>query len=239
MINAPTRLLASFAFLLIVSAGPVFAQKVYYVASEAILNRLPEVRVAKSRLAELQATWTREVQQQEADISTLRLDIDKNRLLWSAQERREADARLRDLEAKLAAYRNAKFGAQGEYEREHSELMKPVFDRVWKAIEEEARAQKVSMVLDKSSRGMSILFADPEYDLTFAVLQRLGIKLDPSEMPQLDPPKGETESNARSNRGRRGRGEATNAPTPETDPNAVLEERREPVSDPDKEVNPD
>ena len=220
--NVGSRAMVIVMLLLTVAASNALAQKVGYVASEAILGRLPEVRAARARLAELQTTWTREIQRQEAEIATLVQESETNRLLWSAQERREADARRRDSEARLASFRNTKYGADGEYEREHAQLMKPVFDRVWKAIEEEARAQKVDIVLDKSSRGMSMLYANPEFDLTFAVLQRLGIKLDPSEIPTIEAPKEPTETNARSNRGRRGRGEARQ-PNPTDDPNAVLE----------------
>lgn len=239
MINTRSGALGLLLVLILTATAPALAQKVHFVASEAILARLPEVRVAKMRLAELQATWSREILQQETEISSMRVEIDRNRLLWSMPEKRDAEAKLRDMEAKLAAFRTAKYGTQGEYEREHSELMKPVFDRIWKAIEEEARAQKVGLVLDKSSRGMSILFADPEFDLTFAVLQRLGIKLDASEIPQVAP-KEETETAARGNRGRRARGEEAEAPTPETDPNAVLEQGGRAVPPPGgKQVSPD
>lgn len=236
--NGRSQAICSVVLLLLATASPMLAQKVGYVASEAILARLPEVRAARARLAELQATWTREIQRQEADIATLRQESETNRLLWSAQERRDAEAKLRDQEARLSSYRSTKYGTEGEYEREHSQLMKPVFERLWKAIEEEARAQKVDIVLDKSSRGMSMLYANPEFDLTFAVLQRLGIKLDPSEMPQTEAPKENTESTARSNRARRGRGDATKQPEPETDPNSVLEPNDGQTPPPEKE-NPD
>jgi outer membrane protein len=235
------RALLAVMLLLPAAVTPMLAQKVGYVASEAILGRLPEVRAARARLAELQTTWTREIQRQEAEIATLVQESETNRLLWSAQERREADAKRRDQEARLASFRNTKYGADGEYEREHAQLMKPVFDRIWKAIEEEARAQKVDIVLDKSSRGMSMLYANPEFDLTYAVLQRLGIKLDPSEIPNTEAPKEPTETNARNNRGRRGRGEARQ-PDPTVDPNAVLEGGETvppPAPNTEKEESPD
>jgi outer membrane protein len=225
--------------LLLASASPMLAQKVGYVASEAILARLPEVRAARARLAELQATWTREIQRQEAEIAALRQESETNRLLWSAQERREADSKLRDQEAKLSSFRSTKYGTEGEYEREHAQLMKPVFERLWKAIEEEARAQKVDIVLDKSSRGMSMLYANPEYDLTFAVLQRLGIKIDPSEMPQADTTRENTESTARGNRGRRGRGDSSRQPDTVTDPNSVLEPNTDSQTPPPDKEKPE
>jgi outer membrane protein len=221
------------------ASAPAAAQKVGYIASEAIMNRLPEVRAARAKLAELQATWSREIQRQEGDMAALRVEIETNRLLWSSQERRDAEARLRDMESKLAAYRNTKYGPDGEYEREHAQLMKPVFDRVWKAIEEEAKAQKIDIVLDKSSRGMPMVYASPEFDLTYAVLQRLGVKIDPSEMPAVEQPRTDNEGSARSNRGRRGRGDSTTRPDTESDPNRILQPDGETEPPPGEKENPE
>ena len=57
-------------------------------------------------------------------------------------------------EIELVAYRSAKFGPNQEYERQQTEMMGPIIDRVSKAIEDEARAGKYDIVFDKSSRGM-------------------------------------------------------------------------------------
>jgi len=104
-------------------AATVHAQKVAYVASEAIVDKLPEAKAARSKLSELQLSWMRDIQRQEADITKLKSDIETNRLLWSAQEKRESDSRLADLESKLSAYRSAKFGPNQEFERQQTEMM--------------------------------------------------------------------------------------------------------------------
>lgn len=193
-------------------AAPVAAQKTAYVASEEIMNRLPEVKDARTRISELQATWLREVQSQESELVKMRAEIEANRLLWSTQERRDADGRLRDAEQKLAQFRASKYDAGGEYEKLHNESLVPLYDKVFAAIAEEAKAQKYDFVFDKSSRGMPMLYASPDYDLTAAVLRRLGVKIDPSE---LDEGAGESKDGARApQRGRR-----------PADPNDALEEK--------------
>ena len=75
---------------------PALAQKTAFVSSEEILTRLPEVKDARAKLAELQSTWMREIQTMEADIARQRAEIEANRLLWSPQERRDADGKLRE-----------------------------------------------------------------------------------------------------------------------------------------------
>lgn len=167
---------------LFLSAHDASAQKVAYVASTAIFDRLPQAIEARNKLAEVQGKWSREIKGMEDQVMVLRAEIDKNRLLWSEQERNEKTGALRDVEAKLADFRAKKFGPNGEFETQYQQLMAPVVEIVSLAITAEAEAQEYDFVFDKSSRGLPMLFANPEYDLTYAVLKRLGVEVDPSEL---------------------------------------------------------
>jgi outer membrane protein len=213
--------LAGVALLLVSSPQQAYAQaRVAYVASEAILDRLPDAKVVRTKLSELQTGWLREIARQEGEVARVRADMQTNRLLWSAQEKRDAEARLADLESKLAAFRSAKFGPKGEYEKSQQEMMGPVVERVAKAIEEEGRSQKFDYVLDKSNRGLGILYANPSYDLTIAVLKRLGVDVTDIPAPPIPTSDPASEQNARRNRTRRD--VPVNEEVPK-DPNQVLQ----------------
>lgn len=183
-LSAPRiSLFIAVAALALVYTGPAAtAQKVGYIASDAIFERLPQAIEARSKLAEMQGKWSREIRLMEDKAGKLREDIERNRLLWSAQERTQNEAELRDIEAELASYRAKKFGPNGEFETEYRTLMAPVIELVSVAVTAEAEAQEYDFVLDKSSRGLPMLFANPDYDLTLAVLKRLGVTVDASEL---------------------------------------------------------
>lgn len=170
----------------LLSASVASAQKVAYVASTAIFERLPQAVEARNKLAEMQGKWTREIREMENQAMVLRSDIDRNRLLWSEQERNQKTGELRDVEAKLADFRSKKFGPNGEFETQYQQLMAPVIEIVSLAITAEAEAQEYDFVFDKSSRGLPMLFANPDYDLTYAVLKRLGVEVDPSELQERE-----------------------------------------------------
>lgn len=173
--------------LALLSAGPAAtAQKIGYIASEAIFERLPQAIEARAKLAEMQGKWSREISQLEQKVLKLREDIERNRLLWSAQERTQNEGELRDAEAELASYRAKKFGPNGEFETEYRTLMAPVVELVSVAVTAEAQAQEYDFVLDKSSRGLPMLFSNPDYDLTYDVLKRLGVEVDASELEARD-----------------------------------------------------
>jgi len=164
------------------SASYASAQKIGYIASEAIFDRLPQAIEARAKLSDLQGKWAQEIKQMEETVTSLRTEIDRNRLLWSAQERTQKESELRDAEGKLADYRGKKFGPNGEFETQYRELMSPIIELVSVAVNAEAEKQEYDFVFDKSSRGLPMLFANPDFDLTYDVLKRLGVEVDPSEM---------------------------------------------------------
>lgn len=223
--RAPFMALLAAGLFMAGAGTPLHAQKVAYVASEAIFDRLQEAKSARAKLAEMHGSWMREIQRQEQDIQHQRDDIQANRLLWSTQEQRDAQAKLTDLEGKLATFRNAKYGANGEYEKAQTELFGPIQDKVAKAIEEEAKAQKYDFVFDKSSRGMSMLYASSNYDITYQVLKRLGVEVSPSENPANNPASGGTGSKGAENSALKNRGRRDDTPDnskPIIDPNDLL-----------------
>lgn len=185
--------------------GVAAAQKIGYVASQAIFDNLPDSKAARTKLSEVQSGWMREIDRMEKEAKKLSGEIENNRLIWSAQEKRDAEARLADLTAKLAEFRTSKYGPNGEFEQQQSQLMGPIYDKIFKAINDEARSQKIDFVFDKSSRGLPMLYANPQYDLTISVLKRLGVDVDSSAMAPGAPPPGSAQTQEESvrNRGHR------------------------------------
>lgn len=167
-------------------AGAGAQTTIAYVSSEAIIERLPQAIEARGELGTMQAKWLQEIRRLEEKIITLRREIEQNRLLWSNQERSDKEGQLRDLEASLASYRAEKFGPGGEFERLYGQLMAPVLDIVMVAVQAEAEEQEYDYVFDKSSRGLPMLFADPDRDITLAVLKRLGVEVDASELEKRE-----------------------------------------------------
>ena len=173
-------------FLLVAGGKGVAQTTVAYVSSDAIIQHLPQAIEARSKLGTMQSKWLQEIRDMQQKVMALRKSIEDNRLLWSNQERSEKEGELRNAESALTAYRAEKFGPNGEFERLYSQLMSPVLDIIVVGIQAEAEAQKYDYVFDKSSRGMPMLYANPERDITLAVLKRLGVEIDPSELEKRE-----------------------------------------------------
>lgn len=164
--------------LLTLSIMPIAsAQKLGYVSSVALMDKFPEAKTALGKLSEFQINWLNDIENQEKSIRIQKDSIFNNRLLWSSQERKDADSKLSELISKLSSFRLGKFGENGEYEKKQLEIMNPVLDKISKAIEDEAKSQKMDFIFDKSNRTLPMLYSNPNNDISVLVLKRLGVDI--------------------------------------------------------------
>jgi outer membrane protein len=161
--------------LLALCVGIAFSQaKIGYVDSQAIMQKLPEGQDAQRQLDALVAQWQGEIKKMQDDWQKKYEEYDKKKLIMSDQTRAEAEQELVTLEKKVTDYRNQKFGPNGEMFTKQNDLLKPVQDRIFKAIQDVALEENYDYVLDKSGQ-ILLLYANDKYDLTPQVLQKLQV----------------------------------------------------------------
>ena len=80
---------------------------------------------------------------------------------WNKQERQ-----IKELQQKY-------FGTQGELYKTRQELIQPIQEKVFNAIETIANTRNYSFVFDKAG-GMTLLYGDPKFDISDDVLDEVG-----------------------------------------------------------------
>ena len=159
--------------LLIAFVIPSSAQmKIGYINSEAIMQQLPEAQDAQKQLDALSTDWQTELTKMQTDLQHRFEDYDKKKLVMSDKRRAEIEKELQDLERKMVDYRTAKFGANGELFSKQNELMKPVQDKLFKAVKDIADEGGYDYVFDKSSTTL-LVYSNEKNDLTSKVLAKL------------------------------------------------------------------
>lgn len=68
-----------------------------------------------------------------------------------------------------------RFGFEGDLFKKRAELIKPIQDLVYNAIQKLAIEKQYDFILDKSE-GITVIFADPKLDKSEDILKTLGIK---------------------------------------------------------------
>ncbi len=159
--------------LLIIFSSSLIAQlKIGYVDSDSIMDNLPDVQDARQKLDAMIREWQNEIKRMESEYNKKKDDLDKRNLIMTDQTRAEAQKELTELENKISTFRDQKFGADGELFQKQDELMKPVQNKVFNAIQEIAADEDLDFVFDRSG-DILLLYAKPDYDITAKVLEKL------------------------------------------------------------------
>lgn len=157
-------------------SSSVFAQlKIGFVDSDTIMDNLPDVQDTRQKLDQIIRDWQNELRGMESDYKKQKDDFDKSSLIMTDQTRIEAQKKLSELNNKISEFRDKKFGPNGELFQKQDELMKPVQNRIFNAIQEIATDEDLDFVFDRSG-DILLLYAKNEYDITAKVLEKLQLE---------------------------------------------------------------
>lgn len=148
--------------------------KIGYLDSDTIMDKLPDVQDARQKIDALIQEWQAELKVLENNWKTKYDDYEKRKLIMTDQTRTETEAELIKLENEIAQFRDKKFGTNGELFQKQDELMKPVQNKIFNAIQLVAQEDNLDFVFDRSGDIM-ILFAKEQYDISQKVLDKLRI----------------------------------------------------------------
>jgi len=151
------------------------AQRFAYVDSEYILRHVPEYAAAQAQLKTLSDNWQKEVDARFQEIDRLYKAYQADQVLRTDDMRKRRENEIVEKEKAAKDFQRTKFGPDGELTKKSTELIKPVQDRVAKAVQAVAESENLDMIFDKNSEVM-MLYANPRYDKSADVITRLGLK---------------------------------------------------------------
>ncbi len=151
------------------------AQKFAFVDSEYIRNNIPAFTAAQQQLDKLSEGWEKEVANGYAAVEQMYKDYQAEVVLLSQDQKKKREEAIIAKEKEIKDLQNTYFGMEGELYKKREELVKPIQDEILKAIKEMSVEGSYAVIFDTSA-GSNILFANPRYDLSDQVLQKLGYK---------------------------------------------------------------
>ena len=152
-----------------------FAQRFAYVDSEYILKHIPEYTSAQKQLDALSAQWQKEVDNRFAEIDKLYKSYQADQVLLTEEMRKRRENEIIAKEKTVKDFQKQKFGFEGDLFQQRTKLVKPIQDKVAKAVQAVADNQGLDMIFDKNSEIM-LLYASPRLDKSNDVVTRLGYK---------------------------------------------------------------
>lgn len=160
--------------LLLVSFAGI-AQRYAVIDSKYILDKLPEYKDAQKTLDQFSEQWQQEIDQKQALMDKMYKDYEAEQVMLSDVLKKKREDELYNKEKELRDLQKKRFGFEGDLFKKRQELIKPVQDRVYNAVQKLAVEKQYDFILDKSE-GITVIFADPKLDRSADVLRNLGVK---------------------------------------------------------------
>ena len=166
-------LILATCFLLLATVSN--AQRYAVIDSKYILDKLPEYKEAQKLLDQFSETWQQEVDQKQAIMDKMYKDYDAEQVMLSDVLKKKREDELYNKEKELRDLQKKRFGFEGDLFKKRQELIKPIQDRVYNAVQKLAVDKQYDFILDKSE-GITVIFADPKLDKSADIIRNLGVK---------------------------------------------------------------
>ena len=100
-------------------------------------------------------------------------DLEAEEILLTDDMKKKRLVEISEKEAEALEFQKKKFGVDGELFRERQRLIKPIQEKVYKAIKDVARSNGYAIMMDKAG-STTLIYTNPKYNKSDAVLKELG-----------------------------------------------------------------
>ena len=156
----------------IISMG-LYAQKFAYVDTDYILSKMPEFTQAEEQINKYTQDWNSEVQNAYAEVEQMYKDYQSEQVLLTQEMKIKREESIIEKERYVQDLQQKYFGSEGDLYKKRQELIKPIQDRIYDAIQQLAANNKYSIIFDSSS-DLIMLFSDPDLDKSDNILKIMG-----------------------------------------------------------------
>jgi len=151
------------------------AQRVAVVDISSILDNLESYQQAQNTIDGLSAKWRQEVAQERDKIKSMYNKYQAEQVLLSDEVKLEREEEIMAKEKDVMDLQTRRFGPEGDLFRERQQLVSPIQDQIFSAIEEYAKIKGYDLIFDKSG-AVGLLYSNDEFDKTAEIKRELGIR---------------------------------------------------------------
>ena len=149
------------------------AQKFAYVDTDYILNKIPDFKQAQDKLDGLSADWQKEIENKYADVEQMYRAYQQEQVLLTDDMKEKREDAIIKKETDAKNLQKKYFGTEGNLYLKRQELIKPIQDKIYDAIQRLANDNKYAIVFDSSS-DLIMLYKNNNYDKSDKVLELMG-----------------------------------------------------------------
>lgn len=144
--------------------------KIAYVDMDYILDQLPEYRQASSQLDMKAQQWRTEIESRQNEIDKLKAELENEKPLLTSDLIQDMEDEISYLENQLLDYRNKRFGVSGDFIVQKRQLILPIQDQIFNAIQEIGESRDYDFIFENSADAL-LLFSARRHDLSEVILK--------------------------------------------------------------------
>ena len=138
------------------------------------LVRFLQYSEAKDKLDKMADRWTKEIEKRYEVLAMKKENFAREEVLLPKEEKKKRKEEIEKLELDAMQMQKTRFGVKGDYFSKRQELIKPIQDQVYEAMQAVASKRNYSFVFDKANQS-NLVYADVKYDISKSVLKEMGV----------------------------------------------------------------
>jgi outer membrane protein len=150
------------------------AQKFGYIDSNFILSKMPAYNKVQQEIDKSAENWQRELEKMQQEVDKLKQEYRIEEVLLTEEMKKKRQAEISAKDAAVREYQRKVFGYEGLMFKRRQDLIRPIQDEVFTAVEKVAKAKKLQVIFDKSG-DLVMIYTNPVHDYTEFVLEELGL----------------------------------------------------------------
>lgn len=146
--------------------------RIGYIDTEYILQNIPEYQQATAQLDQKVQQWKTEIEQRLAEIESKKKQLNSESVLLTKELYEERMEDISFEEAEILDYQQKRFGPNGDLMIQKQQLIQPVQDQIFAAVQEIAGGKKYDFIFDKSA-DVVMLYSAERFDLSDLVIRSI------------------------------------------------------------------
>ena len=159
--------------IILIFGSTLKSQTIAYVDSQYILENITEFNIVKDELNVMSEEFQKEIDTLKEEIEAMYRTYQAEKYLLPEDKKIERENLIISKEKGVKALTKRIFGPSGDFYAKQEQLIRPIQDLIYAAIQEFAEESKYDIIFDKSS-DLIMLFSDPALDKSDNILEKLG-----------------------------------------------------------------
>lgn len=164
--------LLAFAFLISFASFAQRGVRIGYIDTEYILQNVPEYQEASNQLDTKVQKWKSEIELRLSKIDKKQKQLNSESVLLTKELIEERQEEIDIEESEILDYQQKRFGPNGDLMIQKRNLMQPIQDQIFTAVQEIATNKKYDFVFDKSA-DLTMLYSADRFDISEQVLRSI------------------------------------------------------------------